>query len=268
MSKDVKKVIEMLNAGRARELGAILQYMAQHYELENDDFGKLAKVLKTTAIVEMKHAEALADRILFLGGMPTSKPAGEVKRGQKIADMIATDIGAGRRRRQTVQRGRRRLRREPGPRLQGPLRETPEGRGCTPGHVPEHQGARRPTGRRVPDDADRRVSLAAPPLAGRPAESLDDDEGAGSRDGRQPLLKLSRPAIPALLLRRRAGATARRLLAPLANAGLDLPAALGTGRTSTDLAHSDLLSLGRRGPAATARTPRYPMRHPAPGERS
>ena len=92
MSKDVKKVIEMLNAGRARELGAILQYMAQHYELENNDFGKLAKVLKTTAIVEMKHAEALADRILFLGGTPTSKPAGDVKRGQKIADMIATDM--------------------------------------------------------------------------------------------------------------------------------------------------------------------------------
>ena len=92
MSKDVKKVIEMLNAGRSRELGAILQYMAQHYELENNDFGKLAKVLKTTGIVEMKHAEALADRILFLGGVPTSKPAGEVKRGQKIADMIATDI--------------------------------------------------------------------------------------------------------------------------------------------------------------------------------
>ena len=93
MSKDVKKVIEMLNAGRARELGAILQYMAQHYELDNDDFGKLAKVLKTTAIVEMKHAEALAERILFLGGVPTSKPAGDVKRGQKIADMIATDMG-------------------------------------------------------------------------------------------------------------------------------------------------------------------------------
>jgi bacterioferritin len=92
MSKDVKKVIEALNAGRSRELGAILQYMAQHYELANDDFGKLAKVLKTTAIVEMKHAEALAERILFLGGTPTSKPMPEVKRGQKIADMIATDM--------------------------------------------------------------------------------------------------------------------------------------------------------------------------------
>jgi bacterioferritin len=93
MSKDVKKVIEVLNAGRSRELGAILQYMAQHFELANDDYGKLAKIVKTTAIVEMKHAEALAERILFLGGVPTSKPTPEVKRGQKIADMLATNIG-------------------------------------------------------------------------------------------------------------------------------------------------------------------------------
>jgi bacterioferritin len=92
MSKDVKKVIEALNAGRARELQAILQYMAQHYELANDDYGKLAKVIKTTAIVEMKHAEALAERILFLGGVPTTKPSGETKKGEKITDMIKTDI--------------------------------------------------------------------------------------------------------------------------------------------------------------------------------
>jgi len=93
MAKDVKKVIEVLNAGRSRELGAILQYMAQHYELENSDFGKLGKAIKTVAIVEMKHAEALAERILFLGGVPTSKPSPEVKRGQKIAEMLTTNIG-------------------------------------------------------------------------------------------------------------------------------------------------------------------------------
>jgi bacterioferritin len=93
MSKDVKKVIDLLNQARSRELGAILQYMAQHYELANDDYGKLAKVLKTTAIVEMKHAEILAERVLFLGGAPTSKPTPEVRKGQKVADMIATDIG-------------------------------------------------------------------------------------------------------------------------------------------------------------------------------
>ncbi|MCK7485212.1 MAG: manganese catalase family protein [Bacillus subtilis] len=63
-----KKVIDLLNEARARELSAITQYMAQHYELEDQDYGKLAKVMKEIGIQEMKHAEALAERILFLKG--------------------------------------------------------------------------------------------------------------------------------------------------------------------------------------------------------
>jgi bacterioferritin len=92
MSKDTKKVIDLLNAARARELTAILQYMVQHYDLANQDYGKLAKAIKATAIVEMKHAEAFAERICFLGGTPTSKPDAEVRKNQKIGEMIATDI--------------------------------------------------------------------------------------------------------------------------------------------------------------------------------
>ena len=88
---NAEKVIDLLNDGRARELGAILQYMAQHYELEDADFGKLAKVLKDTAIVEMKHAEKLAERILFLGGTPTSQLQPQPKKGQTIPQMLATD---------------------------------------------------------------------------------------------------------------------------------------------------------------------------------
>lgn len=87
-----KKVIDLLNKARAAELGAILQYMDHHYELADSDFGKLAKILKATAIQEMKHAEALAERILYLGGTPMYKPEGEVKKGQEIAAMLATDI--------------------------------------------------------------------------------------------------------------------------------------------------------------------------------
>jgi len=41
-----QKVIDLLNQARSRELGAITQYMAQHYELEDKDFGKLATKLK------------------------------------------------------------------------------------------------------------------------------------------------------------------------------------------------------------------------------
>ncbi|MDO8955455.1 MAG: ferritin-like domain-containing protein [Deltaproteobacteria bacterium] len=87
-----QKVIDLLNAARSRELAAISQYMIQHYELEDSDFGKLAKKMKEIAIQEMKHAEALAERILFLKGTPMTKPDAEAKKGLEIEAMLTTDI--------------------------------------------------------------------------------------------------------------------------------------------------------------------------------
>jgi len=87
-----QKVIDLLNKARSREIAAITQYMAQHYELEDSDFGKLASKFKEIAIAEMKHAEKLAERILFLKGEPTSKPDGLSKKGQKIAEMLNTNM--------------------------------------------------------------------------------------------------------------------------------------------------------------------------------
>jgi bacterioferritin len=87
-----KKVIDLLNEARARELSAIAQYMAQHYELEDQDYGKLAHKMKEIGIQEMKHAEALAERILFLKGTPTSKPDAVAKKGEDIGAMLNTDI--------------------------------------------------------------------------------------------------------------------------------------------------------------------------------
>ena len=78
-----QKVIDLLNAARARELTAITQYMAQHYELEDGDFGRLASRIKEIAIQEMKHAEDLAERILFLKGEPTSKPDAGPRRARR-----------------------------------------------------------------------------------------------------------------------------------------------------------------------------------------
>jgi bacterioferritin len=88
-----QKVIDLLNEARSRELGAISQYMIHHYELEDQDFGKLASKIKEIAIAEMKHAEMLADRILFLHGEPTAKPDGSPKKGQQIPEMLSTNIG-------------------------------------------------------------------------------------------------------------------------------------------------------------------------------
>jgi bacterioferritin len=87
-----QKVIDLLNKARSAELGAINQYMIHHYELEDKDFGKLALKIKDIAIAEMKHAEKLAERILFLKGEPTSKPDANPKKGQEIPEMMATDM--------------------------------------------------------------------------------------------------------------------------------------------------------------------------------
>jgi bacterioferritin len=87
-----QKVIDLLNKARSAELGAINQYMIHHYELEDKDFGKLASKIKEISIVEMKHAEKLAERILFLKGEPTSKPDATPKKGQEILEMLATDM--------------------------------------------------------------------------------------------------------------------------------------------------------------------------------
>lgn len=87
-----QKVINLLNEARSAELGAINQYMIHHYELEDKDFGKLALKIKEIAIAEMKHAEKLAERILFLKGEPISKPDATPQKGQKILEMLATDM--------------------------------------------------------------------------------------------------------------------------------------------------------------------------------
>ena len=87
-----QKVIDLLNEARAIELTAISQYLIQHYELEDKDFGKLGKKMKEIGIQEMKHAEALAERILFLKGTPTLQPEAAAKKGQEIAAMLTTNI--------------------------------------------------------------------------------------------------------------------------------------------------------------------------------
>ncbi|MDO8688690.1 MAG: bacterioferritin [Dehalococcoidia bacterium] len=87
-----EKVIALLNDGRSRELTALSQYMAQHYELANEGMVKVASKLKAIAIEEMKHAELLAERILFLNGEPTYKPDATVKKGEEIAALLQTDI--------------------------------------------------------------------------------------------------------------------------------------------------------------------------------
>jgi bacterioferritin len=86
-----EKVLEALNKARSMELQAIHQYMNQHYNVDNMDYGELAAQVKLIAIDEMRHAEQFADRIEDLGGEPTSNLAAAVVKGQDIEAVFIFD---------------------------------------------------------------------------------------------------------------------------------------------------------------------------------
>lgn len=91
MGKDA--IIKLLNADRADELGAIMQYMGHHYEAEGMKSPEIIELFKEISIDEMKHAAKLAQRIVYLGGVPTQKPT-PFKRGGSLEQMIKDDLAA------------------------------------------------------------------------------------------------------------------------------------------------------------------------------
>lgn len=84
-------VLEVLNEARKMELHAIVQYMNQHYGLDDADYGELAAKIKLIAIDEMRHAEEFAERIKELEGEPTTDRAQDVVRGQAVEGMYDFD---------------------------------------------------------------------------------------------------------------------------------------------------------------------------------
>ncbi len=83
--------IQLLNTAVADELQAVHQYLYFHFHLSDQGFEPLAKLFKRTAIEEMGHVEALAERILFLKGDVEMKSAGPV---EKITDPEAVLVKA------------------------------------------------------------------------------------------------------------------------------------------------------------------------------
>lgn len=86
-----EKLIELLNEDRSFELAAIIQYMGHHYEATGVDSVQVTPLLKDISIDEMRHAEMLAERINYLGGIPTRKPT-EILHGGDLTKMIADDL--------------------------------------------------------------------------------------------------------------------------------------------------------------------------------
>ena len=86
-----KKVIQLLNGQLKHELTAINQYFLHAEMCENWGYEKLSEYIKKQSIGEMKHAEALMERILFLDGTPSMKPL-ELTVGKNVQEMIQSDL--------------------------------------------------------------------------------------------------------------------------------------------------------------------------------
>ena len=85
------KVIEQLNLALREELTAINQYFLHAEMCENWGYEKLSKYIKKQSIDEMKHAETLIERILFLDGTPSMEPLA-LTVGKSVKDMIQSDL--------------------------------------------------------------------------------------------------------------------------------------------------------------------------------
>jgi len=86
-----EKVITVLNQARAMELQAISQYMNQHYNLDDMDYGELAGKIKLIAIDEMRHAEMFAERVKEIGGEPVTGHEGKIAKGQPVDKIFTHD---------------------------------------------------------------------------------------------------------------------------------------------------------------------------------
>ena len=86
-----KKVIEQLNAALSSEMSAVVQYMVQAETCESWGYSRLAGLTKARAIEEMRHAEHLIERIIFLDGTPEVAVPLTPKIGKNVQEHLQLD---------------------------------------------------------------------------------------------------------------------------------------------------------------------------------
>ncbi len=87
------ELLELLNKAIAREIGVSIQYMWQHVMAMGMKSPEVKDIFKDISIVEMKHAEKIAERLFYLGGTPTTKPT-PIEVGGSLEEMAEADLKA------------------------------------------------------------------------------------------------------------------------------------------------------------------------------
>lgn len=87
------EIIDFLNEQLTAELTAVNQYFLHAKMQENRGYLKLARYTRAESIDEMRHAEALTDRILFLDGLPNFQRLFPLNIGQDLKEMFIADLG-------------------------------------------------------------------------------------------------------------------------------------------------------------------------------
>jgi bacterioferritin len=88
------RVIELLNEALKNELTAISQYWLHYRLLESWGIHKLAQYEREESIDEMKHADRIAERVLFLDGLPNFQALGRLRIGQTVEEVLRSDLEA------------------------------------------------------------------------------------------------------------------------------------------------------------------------------
>ena len=86
------KVIELLNEALKNELTAVNQYWLHYRILDNWGVHKLAEFERHESIDEMKHADRLSERILFLDGLPNFQMLGRLHIGENVEEVLRADL--------------------------------------------------------------------------------------------------------------------------------------------------------------------------------
>ncbi len=90
IQKTTPELLDFLNQAIAREIQVSVQYMWQHVLWKGVQGYAVKDAFRMAAIQEMKHAEAIAERLAYLGGTPTTKPT-PIFVGETLREMLKAD---------------------------------------------------------------------------------------------------------------------------------------------------------------------------------